>query len=98
MVRRDRRGQRPRGLPSPSASDEMFREAYRSVWRVRGPNAGLRGLSLLSTGLERAKTRVDELAVRIRRTRNRHVLDAMYAAVAGTPALRCNPDSSTAVH
>ena len=76
----------------------MFREAYRSVWRVRGPNAGLRGLSLLSTGLERAKTRVDELAVRIRRTRNRHVLDAMYAAVAGTPALRCNPDSSTAVH
>lgn len=76
----------------------MLREAYRSVWRVRGPNVGLRGLSLLSTGLGRAKTSVDDLAVRIRRSRNRHVLDAMYAAVAATRPLRCNPEATTAVH
>jgi len=76
----------------------MFREAYRSVWRVRAPNVGLRGLSLLSAGLEHTKTRVDELAVRIRRSRSRRELDAMYAAVAKTPPLRCNPQAETAVH
>jgi hypothetical protein len=55
-------------------------------------------LSLLSSGLERAKTNVDDLAVRVRRSRNRRVLDAMYAGVVNTPALRCNPAASTTVH
>lgn len=76
----------------------MWRDAYRSVWTVRAPNFGLRCLSLLSAALEQAKTNVDDLAVRVRRSRNRQVLDTMYAAVANTPALRCNPGASTTVH
>ena len=76
----------------------MLREAYRSVWKVRGPNFGLRCLSLASSGLGRAKTNVDELSLRVRRTRNRNVLEAMYAGVTRTPPLRCNPAAHTAVH
>ena len=76
----------------------MFREAYRSVVRVRGPNVGLRGLAWLSSGLERAKASVDGLAVDIRRSRNRELLNAMHAGVLGTPPLPCNPAAETEVH
>ncbi|HEY6724222.1 MAG TPA: hypothetical protein VI197_09315 [Polyangiaceae bacterium] len=76
----------------------MFREAYRSVVKVRGPNFGLKGLAWLSSGLERAKASVDGLAVDIRRNRNRELLNVMYAAVLDTPPLACNPAAATEVH
>ena len=76
----------------------MLREACHSLWRVRGPNVGLRGLSLLSSGLGYTKARVDGLALRIRRTRNHDLVDAMYAGVASTPPRRCNPAAQAAVH
>jgi hypothetical protein len=76
----------------------MLRQAYRSVIGVRGPNLGLQCLAWLSSGLERAKARVDGLAVDIRRNRNRDLLLAMHAAVLGTPPLACNPAAETAVH
>jgi hypothetical protein len=81
-----------------SAGETMLRDTLRSVWRVRGPNVGLSCLSLLSSGLGSAKTRVDDLALRVRRTRNKDVLDALYAGVSGTPPLRCNPAATTAIH
>lgn len=76
----------------------MFREAYRSVVKVRGPNFGLRGLAWLSSGLERAKASVDGLAVDIRRNRNRELLNVMHAAVLKTPPLVSNPAAATEIH
>lgn len=76
----------------------MFREAYRSVVKVRGPNLGLKGLAWLSSGLERAKASVDEFAVDIRRNRNRELLNVMHAAVLETRPLVCHPAAATEVH
>lgn len=76
----------------------MSLQAYRSVMRVRGTNVGLRCLAWLSAGLERTKASIDELAVDIRRSRNREVLNALYAAVVDTPPLACNPAADTEVH
>jgi hypothetical protein len=68
------------------------------VVRVRGTNLGLRCLASLSSGLERAKASVDGLAIDIRRSRNRELLNVMYAAVLETPPLACNPAAETAIH
>jgi hypothetical protein len=76
----------------------MIRDAYRSVAKVRGPNLVLHWLSLLSAGLGQMQTNADDLAVRIRRTRNKELFDKIYAEVLQTPALRCNPRSNTAIH
>ena len=76
----------------------MFREAYRSVIGVRGTNVGLQCLAWLSSGLERAKTSVDGLAVDIRRSRNRELLIAMHAGVLDTPPIACNPAAQTSIH
>lgn len=66
--------------------------------RVRGPNAGLRCLAWLSSGLEHAQASVDGLAIQIRRSRNRELLRAMHAGVLETPAIACNPQAETALH
>lgn len=76
----------------------MIRDAYRTVAKVRGPNLVLRWLSLFSAGLGRIQTGADDLAVRIRRTRNRDLFDKIYAEILRTPALPCNPQSQTAIH
>lgn len=59
---------------------------------------GLQCLTWLSSGLERAKTSVDGLAVDIRRSRNRELLMAMHAGVLDTPPIACNPAAQTSIH